>query len=183
MMVGAAEIKKVFQRIDDHLGEDQSICVIGSTASILMGQLNRNTEDIDVWLPASGLRERIIRAAVEKSGLAYNPTDDEPDTPYVQIVHPGIVQVPGFDPEKRTWLDQPARKLWQGRHLTVECPPPEVIVASKMRRFNERDVTDCIWLISNNALDAETILRAIRKLPPSHRQDAEENFSIIDHLK
>lgn len=69
--------------------------------------------------------------------------------------------------------------LWTGRHLTVLCPPPEVIVVSKLRRFSDRDVTDSIWLISHNKLAAEAIMEAVKLLPDSHREDAEDNLSML----
>jgi hypothetical protein len=184
MLIGKQQIIEKLQEIDSYLEEDQQICVIGSTATILMGQPNRNTEDVDVWSPASRIKARLLKAAVEKAGLLYDPQEDEPDKPYVQVVHPGIVQVPSFNPETGKWLDEKSSQIvWQGKHLTVSVPPMEAIVASKLIRFEARDAQDCIWILASKSTDATAIHRAIKKLPYERREDAEANFDMLQYMK
>jgi len=182
-MIMRQDLKKILDRIDDNLTEPQTICLIGSAASILMGQPDRGTEDIDVWSRASLLKERILRSAVEAAGLLFDPSDDEPELPYVQIIHPGIVQVPGYDPETSRWLGQEAETVWAGHRLTVTTPPPAAIIASKMIRFEDRDITDSIWLMTARDVDAKTIMRAIRQLPHDRREEAEANFTVLNYMK
>ncbi|WP_332714362.1 DUF6036 family nucleotidyltransferase [Pelagibacterium mangrovi] len=179
MTIGKDEIKALLEKLDDSLETPQTICLIGSIALILMGHAERNTQDIDVWAQASDFDEIAMRHAAENAGLLYNPLDEIPELPYIQIVHPGIVQVPGYDAVSGNWFDQPPHVLWKGRHLTVQCPPPEVIVASKLRRFSDRDVTDSIWLISHSKLAAEAIMEAVKLLPETYREDAEDNLAML----
>lgn len=182
-MIDRQELRQIVERIDQGLAEPQTICLIGSAASILMGQPNRNTEDIDVWSRASKLKEKILRKAVEDAGLLYNPTEDEPNLPYVQVIHPGIVQVPGFNPETGLWLETAPEVVWEGNFLTVTAPPPAVIIASKMTRFEDRDITDSIWLMTAREVDAKSVMRAIRQLPPERREDAAANFDVLKYLR
>lgn len=183
-MITRQELRLIVERIDGGLGEEQTICLIGSAATILMGQQNRNTEDIDVWQRASRFQDRILRKAVEDAGLLFDPKDDEPGLPYIQVIHPGIVQVPGYNPETGLWLgDRKAETVWQGEMLTVTIPPAEAIIASKMIRFEDRDITDSIWLMAARAVDAKAVIRAIRQLPPEKREDAEANFDILKYMK
>lgn len=182
MHIDAAKIKEVLDKVDAELAHAQTICVIGSTATILMGQPQRRTEDIDVWAKASIFDEGEMRTAAERAGLLYNPIEDEPNLPYIQIVHPGIVQVPGYDPDTKTWLGKQPRTLWTAERLTVVCPPPEIIIASKMRRFEDRDIADSIWLMAQTQVEADAVIEAIRNLPARYREDAEENFSVLKHI-
>ena len=182
MRIDAAKIKEVLDKVDAELAQAQTICVIGSTATILMGQPQRRTEDIDVWAKASIFDETQMREAATRAGLLFNPIEDEPGLPYIRIVHPGIVQIPGYDPQSNTWLGQPPRTLWTAEKLTVVCPPPEIIIASKMRRFEDRDIADSIWLMAESQIGADAVIEAIRNLPARFREEAEENFSILKHI-
>ncbi len=58
------ELIDVFQRIDDALSAPQTLCVIGASAILAYGHSVRQTDDIDVWRPASRINDRqIARAA------------------------------------------------------------------------------------------------------------------------
>jgi hypothetical protein len=178
------ELKIIMQRIDAGIIEQQTICLIGSSASMMMGQQDRATEDIDVWSSASKYREAVLRRAVEDAGLLFDPRDEDIDLPYVQVVHPGIVQVPGFDPETGLWFgDKQSELLWAGERLRLTAPPAEAIIASKMLRFEDRDITDSIWLMAARDVDAKAVIRAIRQLPPEKREDAEANFDVLKYIK
>lgn len=83
----------------------------------------------------------------------FDPRGDEPDIPYLQIIYPGIVQVPGWDAARRT----------------VTFPPARVITASKFVRGDGRDLEDCLWLMAAHDLDARAILDATQAMPKSAR--------------
>ena len=183
MALDASKLKILLSDIDAKLTSPGTICVIGSAATILLGQLARQTDDIDVWADASQIAFDALQAASEAAGVTYDPKDAFPRVPYIQIVQAGIVQVPGFNPDARTWLGEAERVVWTGRMLTVTVPPPRSIVASKLLRANARDLEDCIWLMVSHAIAAEDIGRAIAALPNTARRDAKENFVLLSVMK
>lgn len=182
-MLDLSSLTGVLERMDQNLDEDASLCLIGSAATILLGQPGRGTEDLDAWARASRFREEALRSAVEAAGLAFDPKEEFPGEPYLQVVHPGIVQVPGYDPVEHRWFGQEEEVVWQGEHLTVTVPPPEAIMASKLVRGDDRDLEDCLWLMAAREIDAEAVLRAVRQMPRRAREDAEGNLEILSLMK
>lgn len=178
-----SKLRDVFARMDLALDEPATLCLIGSGATILMGQPHRMTEDLDAWARASRFREDKVRRAAEAAGLTWDPRDEFPAAPYVQVVHPGIVQVPGWDAEKREWLGKPEEVAWQGEKLTVTLPPAECIIASKLVRGDPRDLEDCLWLMAARAVDAKTVVSAVRRLPSQAREQAQDNLGILNLMK
>ena len=169
--------------IDAKLTSPGTICVIGSAATILMGQTARQTDDIDVWADASQIALRALQQACESAGVTFDPKDAFPVLPYIQIVHPGIVAVPGFNPGARTWFGEAERMVWSGRMLSVTVPPARSIIASKLLRASDSDLEDCIWLMVSHAVAVEDIKRAIAALPNTVRQDAKDNFLLLTVMK
>lgn len=183
-MIDKAQLERLLSRIDSALSEEQTICLIGSAATILHGQTMRQTEDIDVWSPASMIQRNLLMRAVEKAGLKFDPREDEPDLEYLQIVHPDIVRVPEYDPNTGLWLnDKESTLVWQGKNLRVTTPPLEAIMVSKTLRFTEQDINDCLWIMVNNRIDAQHIKRAIEALPEEYKEMAEENYNVLSYLK
>ncbi len=176
-------VRDVLERMDRNLEEDASVCLIGSAATILLGQPGRGTDDLDAWARASRFREEALRSAVEAAGLAFDPKEEFPEEPYLQVVHPGIVQVPGYDPAERKWFGQAEEVVWKGERLTVTVPPPEAIVASKLVRGDDRDLEDCLWLMAARQVDAEAVMRAVRQMPRQAREDAEGNLELLSMMK
>ena len=152
---------------------------VSSGATILLGQTTRQTDDIDVWAIACRITLSDLRRAVELSGLGFDPKEEFPPIPYVQVVHPGIVQVPGWDGVTRAWLGEPEREVWRGEKLTVTVPPPRVIVASKLLRGNDRDLEDCLWLMAAHAVAAQDVANAIKALPRAMRDTATDNLGML----
>jgi|GEM_PF-359211 hypothetical protein len=176
-------VLRVLERIDANLDDDVRLCLIGSGATILLGQPARGTEDLDVWARASRFREEALRRAVRSAGLDYDPRGEFPNTPYFRVVHPGIVQVPGYDPATGRWMGQDEEVVWRGERLVVTVPPPEVIVASKLVRGDDRDLEDCLWLMAARGVDAVAVARAVRGLPRPARDKAKANLDILNLLK
>jgi hypothetical protein len=175
-------VLRVLARIDTNLDDEVRLCLIGSGATILLGQPARGTEDLDVWARASRFREEALRRAVRSAGLDYDPSGEFPNTPYFQVVHPGIVQVPGYDSATGRWMGQDEEVVWRGERLVVTVPPPEVIVASKLVRGDDRDLEDCLWLMAAKGVDAVAVARAVRGLPRPARDKAEDNLDILNLL-
>jgi len=183
MALDADQLKDLLAAIDRHLVAPASICLIGSGATILLGQLARQTDDIDVWARASRVSLADLRQAAVAAGCDFDPRDERPRVPYLQIVHPGIVQVPGWNAAKRAFLGEPEREVWRGNKLTVTVPPPHVLVASKLLRGEDRDFEDCFWLIAAHALDAAAVTAAVKALPKAQRGIAMENWEILSLMR
>jgi hypothetical protein len=182
MAVGEKELKTLLERIDAALDAPQTICLIGSGATILLGQPQRATDEVDVWAAASEIVIPSFRQALEGTGFAFDPKSEFSSLPYVQIIHPGLVQVPGFDVRKRTWFGRPEYPLWRGKRLTVTCPPGESLIASKLMRGSATDLEDCLWIVASQKISAAALSRAIKKLPPQARETAQENIVVLDFI-
>ena len=183
MGIDEKELKALLERIDGGLDTEKTICLIGSGATMLLGQPARGTGGIDIWAEASKITAPAFRVAIEGAGLQYDPKAEFPSLPYVQIIHPGIVQVPGFDPLRRRWFKRPEQIVWRGGKLTVTCPPGEALIASKLMRGSDRDLEDCLWIIASQRLSAAAIIKAIKMLPPQARAEADANFEILNLTK
>ena len=183
MALHDAALKDLLHQIDANLSVPGRICLIGSGATILLGQAARQTDDIDMWTIASDIPLDHLQQAVEASGIAFDPKDAFPQLPCLQLVHPGIVQVPGWNSAKREWLGEPERIVWQGTLLTITVPSNRALVASKMLRGDDRDFEDCLWLIASQRLATTDILPAIRALPRGARQVAKDNFSVLGMMR
>ena len=183
MALDTNELKDLLAKIDANLRQTGSICLIGSGATILLGQSTRQTDDIDVWAGASHVVLDELRRASEAAGLTFDPQDELPRLPYIQIVHAGLVQVPGWDAASRTWFGEPEREVWTGRNLTVTVPPPRALAASKLVRGDDRDLEDCLWLMAAHGIDAGEIARAIDMLPGVARRKAEDNLDILGMMQ
>lgn len=183
MALDGKELRDLLHGIDANLASPGRICLIGSGATILLGQPARQTDDIDVWARASRVALDQLRAAAEAAGLGFDPGDEFPKLPYLQIIHPGIVHVPGWNPEKREWLGEPEREAWIGKRLVVTVPPPRVIAASKLIRGDDRDLEDCLWLMAAHDIEARDVMQAIKALPRNPREKATDNLKILGMLK
>lgn len=183
MALDGKEFSILLRRIDVNLKTPGTICLIGSGATILLGQPTRQTDDLDVWARASRISIEALRQAVEASGLSFDPKEEFPRLPYLQIVHPGIVQVPGWDAEKREWLGDPEREVWKGERLAVTVPPPRIIAASKLVRGDDRDLEDCLWLMAAHGVGAQDIMAAIKGLPREPRNKARNNLGFLRMMK
>ena len=181
MGIDGTELKALLEKIDAGLDVGQVICLIGSGATILLGQPARGTDDLEIWAEASTITMPLLRAAIQAAGLDFDPKDEFPSLPYVQIIHPGIVQVPGFDPVRRRWFKRPEQIVWQGLRLRVTCPPGAALIASKLMRGSDRDFEDCLWIIAAQSVSAAAIVKAIKTLSPQPRAEADANFALL-HL-
>jgi len=168
----------LLERMDLEARHEQRLCVIGAAALILLGRPARQTEDIDVWRPGSRLNDADLRRAAEQAGLTYDPKDDAPKGPYIQIVNPGIVNLPR--PKNDVWpTGEESRVLWQGRRVTVVCPPPAILVAAKLVRASDVDLDDLMYLVGVVGVTKTQIEHAIGSFPAREQDTARENLDLL----
>jgi hypothetical protein len=106
-------------------GPPLRLCLIGTAACLFGGMEGRASADLDIWKPASEYDRLELKSAAEKAGLLFDPkTALEPDTPYLQLVEPGLTQLGEFIPVLVERL---------GR-LHIYRPPVENLVAAKLIR-------------------------------------------------
>jgi len=166
------------RKISENLPSATQLTLMGSGATMLSGQDFRASMDLDIWKPTSQFKPQELQHAVESCGLLYNPTEDEPATPYIQIVEPGICQLGSFQP----------RRLETKKNLALEIPPPENLIASKLKRANPKDLEDIAWIlaheeyIGNPTPCEETIQAIIRSFPKTAREPALENLVFLKLL-
>jgi hypothetical protein len=146
------------------------LTLMGSAPNMLKGQPSRMSMDLDVWKPTSTYDTAELRQAVEESGLLFNPKQDIPDKPYIQIVEPGICQLGSFK-------NQDLERLGA---LELTCPPVENLIASKLLRADPKDLEDISWLCSNYNPDLKKIKEIIKTFPTNQREVAKENLVYLE---
>ncbi len=172
MAIDRERVTRLFDALGTALKQDTTLCLIGSTPAIFLGQNARQTQDVDVWHPASIYDAGDLSQACVAAGLLFDPTGElSPDAVYLQIVRPGIVSLPAkLDPEMISTF---------GR-LKLVMPLPAIIAAAKLSRGSERDLEDVAWWISHRALGLEAVIFAIETLPrKSDRETASENAVLV----
>ena len=71
MTIDRDRLVRIFDEIGQKLTAPATICVIGSTPGIILGQPGRQSQDIDVWRPRSQYDETQFRLACQELGLLY----------------------------------------------------------------------------------------------------------------
>ena len=151
-------------------GAEITIEVIGSWPAIESGMPGRTSEDLDVWTPNSRFDRGLFREACLSAGLDFDPTG-EVDRPYIQLVRPGIAQVPNHEPEQST--------IFGG--LILVTPPPAAIIASKLVRASEKDVSDIVYLKQKYQVSTEDIRIFVKAISNEMaRTTAEENIVYLE---
>jgi uncharacterized nucleotidyltransferase DUF6036 len=135
MTIDRDRLVRIFDELGQRLAAPATICIIGSTPGIVLGQPDRQSQDIDVWRPHSQYDE--TRRACEELGLLYDPRSElDPDAVYVQIVRPGLINLP---------QDFKIEILGEYGALTVAMPEPALLPATKLVRGDPRDIEDVAW--------------------------------------
>ena len=134
----------------------------------------RTSADLDIWKPASDFDRLELEHAAEQAGLLFDPrTTLEPETPYLQLVEPGLTQLGEFVPVLVERL---------GR-LHVCRPPVENLVAAKLIRAEPKDIEDITFLISRHRPEPERIRQIIAGFERVARDKAEGNLVYLEVLK
>jgi hypothetical protein len=152
-------------------GPPLRLCLIGSAACLFGGMEGRTSADLDVWKPASDYDRFELKAAAEKAGLLFDPkTTLDPDTPYLQLVEPGLTQLGDFAPVLMERL---------GR-LHLYRPPAENLIAAKLIRAEPRDLGDIRFLVSHHRPALQRVRQIVAGFEPLARERATENLVYLD---
>ena len=158
-------------RIDQSLqrqGVTAQLTLVGSAAGILAGQPGRTSIDLDVWKPKSRYQFQALKKAVENAGLLFDPKSTlEPETPYLQLVEPGITQMGKFETTET---------LEQFSALRLERPPIANLIAAKLVRAEPRDLEDVAFLLSRYRPSRQDIEQVVNTMPRQARERATENL-------
>lgn len=130
MTIDRDYIRHIFDEIGRRLTSQTTICLIGSTPGIVLGQPERQSQDIDIWRDASDYDETEFRRVCVEVGVLFDPRGEiDPNAIYVQIVQPGVVRLP------RNFAVEVV-----GRYgaLTVTMPEPALLSAAKLARGRRR---------------------------------------------
>ena len=155
-------------------GLKMKLVLLGSVPNILQGQKGRTTIDLDIWRPKSNFDATALRRATHQAGMLYDPKEvNEPNTPYIQIVDVGIVQLGDFEPVKV--------ETFGG--LTLFRPPYENLIASKLCRAEPQDLDDINWMLATHSVDVAAIKKVIASFPRQQRETANENLVFLSVVK
>ncbi len=172
MTIDTSTLLDVFDRLGQALAKPATLCLIGSTPAIATGQADRQTADLDVWLPGSTFDAGDLRRACRALGILYDPREELPaGAIYMQIIRPGIVRLPErFEREEIGRFDE----------LTLVMPVPQLIVAAKLVRATPVDIEDVVWWMRHRRLGEDVVASAIASLPDAgDRETAAENLPLV----
>ncbi len=143
--------------------------IIGAWPLIQAGMPGRTSLDLYVWTPGSQVDRGALQSACRAAGLDFDPTG-ETDQPYLQLISPGIVQMPEHTPQEAG--------AWAG--LTLTIPPPAALAAAKLTRAEGKDIADVFFLCSRHGLREDQVATYIEKISDSvKRERARENLSYL----
>jgi hypothetical protein len=155
-------------------GAAARLTLVGSATGILIGQPGRTSNDLDVWRPSSHYEFATLKKAVEEAGLLFDPKSTvEPETPYVQLIDPGIVQTGKYEQ---------AEPLEKFGALQLDRPPIANLIASKLVRAESKDLEDIAYLLANYRPERGDIEQAIQSMPAQARRRASENLVYLEVL-
>ncbi len=180
--INRAQLVHTLEKMDSNADSAQTICVIGAAAILLLGHNARQTVDIDVWRAASTFIDPELKAITIAAGIGFDPRNDRPSGAYLQIIDPGIVNLPAMQGDVWPGGHQ-SRVLWQGQHLKVVCPPPAILAASKLIRASDVDLEDVIYLMAQQRLSRQQIADAAQSFEGMDRQTITENLTILDVMR
>ncbi|MGO8676721.1 MAG: hypothetical protein ACLQVX_12720 [Limisphaerales bacterium] len=155
-------------------GATACLTLVGSAAGIFAGQPGRTSIDLDIWKPKSRYEFQALKRAVEEAGLLFDPKSTlEPDTPYVQLVEPGVAQTGQFETTET---------LEQFGALCLERPPIANLVAAKLVRAEPRDLEDIAFLMARYRPARPDIVHAVSTMPRQARETATENLVYLSAM-
>jgi hypothetical protein len=150
-----------------------TLTLMGSAPNMLQGQPSRMSIDLDVWKATSSYDRDDLKNAVEGAGLLFNPTEEIPDKPYIQIVEEGICQLGNFKKEE-------LKNIENTGNLYLNCPPIENLIASKLLRSEAKDLEDINWMVSKYQPNLKKVKEIINSFPQEQKEKALENFIFLE---
>lgn len=168
--LSANQWREKLSEISGHIKNKTQLTLMGSAPNMLRGQPSRMSLDLDVWKPSSNYDSKELKKAVEASGLLFNPTEDIPSKPYIQIVEPGICQLGNFK----------TQNLEKMGNLDLVCPPIENLIASKLLRSDAKDLEDIAWMCSIATPNTNKVKEIIKTFPEKQKQVALENLVYLE---
>lgn len=174
-MIDRNRLRDILASIGSSLTVPTKICLIGSGATLLMGQDDRQTPDIDVWKNRSSIDMIALKKACEDAGILFDPrSEDIGNSEYIQIVRSGVVSLPD---------DFPLENSESYGLLEVVTPPISLIAALKLARGNETDLQDSAWIVNNRLAEIDDIRQWAEKIPdPFLSGGSVENIMILELL-
>lgn len=171
--IGWKEMEDLLIRLGAALELPTELVVIGSTVCMSMGQPDRMTMDIDVWRRDSAFDLGVLKRACKAVGISFDPKGyDDPDSVYLQLVEPGIVQLGTFSDTSL---------LFKTGNLELRRPPPENVIASKLVRGADWDFDDCMFLVKKCKVSPASILQAVKSIEDLMAQEtAIENITMLN---
>lgn len=155
-------------------GATAQLTLVDSAAGIFAGQLGRTSIDLGVWKPKSRYQFQALKKAVEDAKLLFDPKSTlEPDTPYIQLVEPGIAETGKFENTET---------LEQFGALRLERPPIANLIAAKLVRAKPRDLEDIAFLMSRYRPVRQNIEQAVNTMPRQVREKAIENLVYLNTM-
>ena len=155
-------------------GATAQLTLVGSAVGIFAGRPGRTSIELGVWKPKSRYQFQALKEAVEDAGLLFDPKSTlEPDTPYLQLVEPGIAETEKFESTET---------LERFGALRLERPPIASLIAAKLVRAEPRDLEDIAFLMSRYRPARQDIEQAVNTMPRPAREKATENLVYLDAM-
>src|SRR5260370_42516695 len=115
-----------------------------------------------------------MKTGGEKAGLLFDPKSVlEPNTPYLQLVEPGLTQLGPFEP---VLMERVGR-------LHLYRPPVENLVAAKLIRAEPKDLGDIRFLNSRHRPDEQRVRHIVQGFERVAGEEASENLTYLDLLE
>lgn len=163
-------------RVGEHLKKPTRLVLIGSSVGMFYGQSGRMTEDIDCWGPKSQVDLADITQACRETGLEFDPQgfDVSGVGLYLQMVKSGIVHVGKWDGA------QSEEAMFTSGNLTVTHPPVANIIASKMVRCSDADISDSVFLMKRFQVDLDAVSKVLTTMSHQAGEMASENMVLLE---
>ena len=151
-----------FGKLDAKVSSGTELYVFGGSAIGLLGLRVRTTIDVDIAAPYSRVNlEEFTRASAEL-GFPVNPGAEYQGT-FIEFVGPARLSLPVPNGDEQV--------LYRGLNLTVKTGSFADLVASKLVRYNTKDMQDVQFLMSEGRVRYEDVVTAVNRLSSVFRDD------------
>ena len=161
-MVNEEIAMEYFGKLDKRVSAGTELFVFGGSAIGLLGAKVRTTIDIDIAAPYSRVNLEEFRKASAELDFPVNP-DPSYQGAFIEFVGPARLSMP-------TPADG-VQVLYRGLNLTVKTGSIADLIASKLVRYNIKDMQDIQFLISTAPVKYEDVETAVARLSLTFRND------------